>query len=187
MNWAEFGLILFIAVALIVLAYLNFHNFSHFMENYFIILIIIIFVILIITVSFNNSIQITTYIKVKTPPSPIIYNIPTQDDSQISNLFTFNFSGTYDGSQVTVPAGYTGNYIFNYDTLTENTPVDVPNFAVANLPFADTIFTVTRLANNQLKLEIKDVLADKYLDGYISFALLAQGNQSINGGFERTQ
>jgi len=183
MNWAEFGLILFIVVALIVLAYLNFHNFSHFMENYFIIIIIIIFVILIITVSFNNSIQITTYVKVKTPPTPIIYNLPYQDDSQISNLFTFNFSGTYDGSQVTVPAGYTGNYIFNYDHLTENTPVDVPNFSTG----VDTIFVVTRLPNHQLKLEIKDVLADKYLDGYISFALLAMGNQSINGGFDRVQ
>jgi hypothetical protein len=153
------------------------------MENYFIIILVIIFVILIITLSFNNSIEISTYIKVKTPPAALIYNVPTQNDSQISNLMSFNFTGVYDNQQVEINTNNSGLYTFNYDTLTE-TATPITNFKI---PGGTEIFSISKLANGQLKLEIRDVLAGKYLDGYVSFGLLAQGNQSIDGGFDRVQ
>jgi hypothetical protein len=183
MNWAEFALIAIIVVALIVLAYLNFNNFSHFMENYFIIILVIIFVILIITLSFNNSIEISTYIKVKTPPAALIYNVPTQNDSQISNLMSFNFTGVYDNQQVAINANNSGLYTFNYDTLAE-TATPITNFKIPTVGGTE-IFSISKMANGQLKLEINNVLDGKYLDGYVSFGLLAQGNQSIDGGFDR--
>ena len=188
MNWAEFALIAIISVAVIVLAYLNFDNFNHFMENYFIIIIIIIFVILIITLNFDNSIAITTYMKVSKPlETALIYDVPTQDDPDISNIMSFSFSGVYNNVQVPVADNTTGVYTFNYNALTPDVAVDVPNYITSAGDPSKKIFKITKLAGNKLKLEVNDVLAGQTLDGYVTFALLAMGNQKINDGFSRLQ
>ena len=185
MNWAEFALIAIIVVAVIVLAYLNFENFNHFMENYFIFIIIIIFIILIITLNFNNSTAITTYMKVSKPfEKPLIYQVPTQAGSDVTSIMTLSFSGLYDNSQVSVAAGGSGIYYFNYDTMTIGTPVTVPNFTTS--PGGPAIFKITKTAEERLQVEVEN-LADKTLDGYLTLALLATGNQDVDGGFERIQ
>lgn len=185
MNWAEFALIAIIVVAVIVLAYLNFENFNHFMENYFIFIIIIIFIILIITLNFNNSTAITTYMKVTKPPTPLIYQVPTQSDSAVTSIMTVSFSGLYDGSQVTVAAGGSGVYYFDYGSMAVGDTKTVDNFTVS--PGGATIFKLTKNIEGQLTVEVEDVLADKTLDGYLTLALLATGNQGVDGGFERIQ
>jgi hypothetical protein len=184
MNWAEFALIAIIVVAIIVLAYLNFENFNHFMENYFIFIIIIIFIILIITLNFNNSTAITTYMKVTKPfAAPLIYQVPTQADSAVSSIITVSFSGLYDNTQVALAAGTSGVYYFNYGAMNVGDSGDIPNYVVGAAP----IFKLTKTADDRLQVEINDVLADKPLDGYLTLALLATGNQDVNGGFERIQ
>jgi hypothetical protein len=172
-------------VAVIVLAYLNFQNFNHFMENYFIFIIIIIFIILIITLNFNNSTAITTYMKVSKPfEKPLIYDVPTQAGDDVTSIMTLNFSGLYNGSQVKIASNTSGIYYFNYDSMTIGTSVDVDNY----LTTADSkIFKITKTAEGRLQVEINDVLANQTLDGYLTLALLATGNQDVNGGFERIQ
>lgn len=184
MNWAEFALIAIIVVAVIVLAYLNFQNFNHFMENYFIFIIIIIFIILIITLNFNNSTAITTYMKVTKPlEKPLIYEVPTQSDSAVTSIMTLSFSGLYNHTQVPLAAGTSGVYYFDYNAMTVGTGVDVDNFVVGASP----IFKITKTTEGRLQVEVNDVLAGLPLDGYLTLALLATGNQGVDGGFERIQ
>lgn len=187
MNWAEFALIAIIVVAVIVLAYLNFQNFNHFMENYFIFIIIIIFIILIITLNFNNSTAITTYMKVTKPlEKPLIYEVPTQSDSAVTSIMTLSFSGLYNGTQVSLATGTSGVYYFDYNAMTIGADVDVPNFIVSS-PGGANIFKINKTVDGRLQVEVKDVLAGNTLDGYLTLALLATGNQDVNGGFERIQ
>lgn len=183
MNWAEFALIAIIVVAVIVLAYLNFQNFNHFMENYFIFIIIIIFIILIITLNFNNSTAITTYVKVTKPPAPLIYQVPTQADSAVTSIMTLSFSGLYNGTQVALDPATSGVYYFDYGSMAVGDVKNVDNFVVG----ASKIFKLTKTAEDRLTVEVNDVLAEKALDGYLTLALLATGNQDVNGGFERIQ
>ena len=185
MNWAEFALIAIIVVAVIVLAYLNFQNFNHFMENYFIFIIIIIFIILIITLNFNNSTAITTYMKVTKPfEKPLIYEVPTQAGSDVTSIMTLSFSGLYKGIQVPIAANASGVYYFDYDSMVIGASVDVDNYLTAAT--GSKIFKITKTAEDRLQVEINNVL-DGTLDGYLTLALLATGNQDVNGGFERIQ
>jgi hypothetical protein len=184
MNWAEFALIAIIVVAVIVLAYLNFQNFNHFMENYFIFIIIIIFIILIITLNFNNSTAITTYMKVTKPfEKPLIYEVPTQAGTDVTSIMTVSFSGLYANSQVDLAAGTSGVYYFNYGAMAVGDSGDIPNYVVGASP----IFKLTKTVEGRLQVEVNNVLADQPLDGYLTLALLATGNQDVNGGFDRIQ
>jgi hypothetical protein len=187
MNWAEFALIAIIVVAVIVLAYLNFQNFNHFMENYFIFIIIIIFVVLIITLNFNNSTAITTYMKVTKPfEKPLIYEVPTQAGSDVTSIMTINFSGLYNGIQVPLADNTSGVYYFDYDSMVIGTSIDVDNYLTAATG-GSKIFKITKTGENRLQVELNNVLDNKTLDGYLTIALLATGNQDVNGGFERIQ
>jgi hypothetical protein len=184
MNWAEFALIAIIVVAVIVLAYLNFENFNHFMENYFIFIIIIIFIILIITLNFNNSTAITTYMKVTKPlEAPLIYQVPTQADSDVTSIMTVSFSGLYDNSQVKIADNTSGVYYFNYGAMTVGESKNITNYVVGTAE----IFKITKTSEDRLQVEVNDVLGGKSLDGYLTLALLATGNQDVNGGFDRIQ
>lgn len=186
MNWAEFALIAIIVVAVIVLAYLNFENFNHFMENYFIFIIIIIFIILIITLNFNNSTAITTYMKVTKPlEKPLIYVVPTQAGTDVTSIMTLSFSGLYNGTQVKIADNTSGVYYFDYDSMAIGTSVDVDNYLTAT--GGSKIFKITKTTDDRLQVEVNNVLADQTLDGYLTLALLATGNQDVNGGFERIQ
>ena len=188
MNWGEFVLILIIVFAAILLCYLNFTNFSYFMEFYFIFILLIIFVILIFVVDFNNTVQITTYVKVRNVfDAPLEYQVPYHNDTDISDIVNIAFSGTCEalGSNQEDRSVTNTQVNINMKTLAEN--VDVPIY-VNNDTGSIILFNVRKIAEHSLRITNTSASVDtsgKLLDGYLTLSLLCTGNQNINSGFKR--
>jgi len=189
MTWGEFVLILIIIFAVILLCYLNFSNFSYFMENYFIFILLVVFIVLLFVIDFNNTVQITTYVKVTNVfNTPLEYQVPYHNDTDISDIVNITFTGTCEALGVTQATRSVTNTQVNINmkTLAEN--VDVPIYA-NNITTAGTIlFNVRKIGEHSLRVTNTAASVDtsgKLLDGYLTLSLLCTGNQSINSGFKR--
>jgi hypothetical protein len=188
MTWGEFVLILIIAFAVILLCYLNFTNFGYFMENYFIFILLIIFIVLLFVIDFNNTVQITTYIKVRNVfNTPLEYQVPYHNDTDISDIVNITFTGTCEALGATQEDRSVTNTQVNINmkTLAEN--VDVPVYA-NNDTTGTILFNIRKIAEHSLRVTNTSASVDtsgKLLDGYLTLSLLCTGNQSINSGFKR--
>lgn len=187
MTWGLFVLILVLAIAFIVLCYLNIENFSYFMENYFIFILLIIFVILLFVVDFNNQIQITTYVKVKNDFSatPLIYQVPYHSDSDITNTVNVAFAGTCEalGGTPALQSVTNTQINFNIDDLAVGGSVTL----YANNLGVTPLFVITKTNNYTLSVTntAQSVNGGKMLDGYLTLTLLCTGSQSIESYFKR--
>jgi hypothetical protein len=184
MTWGLFVLILVLVIALIVLCYLNVDGFSYFMENYFIFILLIVFIILLFVIDFNNQIQITTYVKTKNPfTTPLIYQVPTQEDNSITNIINISFTGLY-GDEGTVANNSTTNTSIdiNYDTIA----VGTEKYLWANNVDDDIkLFIITKLESGALQVTTPPTGESKSVDGYLTLTLLCTGSQTINSSFKR--
>jgi hypothetical protein len=183
MTWGLFVLILVLVLAAIILAYLNMDGFKYFMENYFIFILLIVFIVLLFVIDFNNQIQITTYVKVKNPfTTPLVYQVPTQDDTDITNIVNIAFTGLYGDSGAVANSSATNTVIdINYDTIAENTPVTL----YANNDGSTELFTITKLSSGNLEVNTPSGGDFHSLDGYLTLTLLCSGSQTINSSFKR--
>jgi hypothetical protein len=188
MTWGEFVLILIIAFAVILLCYLNFENFSYFMENYFIFILLIIFIVLLFVVDFNNAVQITTYVKVTNVfTTPLEYQVPYHSDTDISDIVNISFIGTCEalGSTQAQRSVTNTQVNINMKTLAVGTPVPI----YANNDTGSIIlFNVEKTGDHALKVTNTTASVDtsgKLLDGYITLSLLCTGNQNIDSSFKR--
>jgi len=189
MTWGEFVLILIIIFAAILLCYLNFSNFSYFMENYFIFILLIVFIVLLFVVDFNNTVQITTYVKVTNVfNTPLEYQVPYHNDTDISDIVNITFTGTCEALGVTQEDRSVTNTQVNINMKTLAEGVDIPVYA-NNITTAGTIlFNVRKIGEHSLRVTNTAASVDtsgKLLDGYLTLSLLCTGNQSINSGFKR--
>jgi hypothetical protein len=189
MTWGEFVLILIIIFAVILLCYLNFSNFSYFMENYFIFILLIVFIILLFVVDFNNTVQITTYVKVTNVfNAPLEYQVPYHNDTDISDIVNITFTGTCEALGATQEDRSVTNTQVNINMKTLAEGVDIPVYA-NNITTAGTIlFNVRKIGEHSLRVTNTAASVDtngKLLDGYLALSLLCTGNQSINSGFKR--
>ena len=188
MTWGEFVLILIIAFAVILLCYLNFENFSYFMENYFIFILLIVFIVLLFVVDFNNAVQITTYVKVTNVfTTPLEYQVPYHSDTDISDIVNVSFIGTCEALGATQAQRSVTNTQININMKTLAVGVDVPIHA-NNDSGSIVLFNVQKLGDHTLKVTNTDASVDtsgKLLDGYITLSLLCTGNQNIDSSFKR--
>jgi len=185
MTWGQFVLILVLVIALIVLCYLNVDGFGYFMENYFIFILLIGFIILLFVIDFNNQIQITTYVKVKNPfTAPLLYQVPTQEDSDITNIINVSFTGLYgSGVDVVANSSATNTSVdINYDTI--GVDVETPLWA-NNIDGVDKLFIIKKLASGNLEVSTPTGVDFRSLDGYLTLTLLSTGSQTINSSFKR--
>ena len=195
MTWGGFVLILIIAFAVILLCYLNFHNFSYFMENYFIFILLIVFIVLLFVVDFNNAVQITTYIKVTSVfNTPLEYQVPYHSDTDISDIVNISFIGTCEALTGTEPEdkSVTNTQVnINMKTLAVDpvTANGVPIYA-NNDTTGTILFRVNKLSDHTLRVTNTDASVGgsgggDLLDGYITLSLLCTGNQNIDSSFKR--
>lgn len=188
MTWGEFALILIIVFAVILLCYLNFTNFSYFMENYFIFILLIVFIVLLFVVDFNNTVQITTYVKVTNVfNTPLEYQVPYHNDTDISDIVNITFTGTCEALGATSEDRSVTNTQVNINMKTLAEGVDVPIYA-NNDTTGTILFNVRKIAEHSLRVTNTAASVDtsgKLLDGYLTLSLLCTGNQSINSGFKR--
>jgi hypothetical protein len=184
MTWGLFVLILVFVIAFIVLCYLNVDGFGYFMENYFIFILLIVFIILLFVIDFNNQIQITTYVKVKNAfTTPLLYEVPTQDDTNITNIINVAFTGLYGDSGDVANLSATNTTIdINYDTIAVDTPV--PLWA-NNIENGDKLFVIRKLASGNLEINTPTGVDFHSVDGYLTLTLLCTGSQTINNSFKR--
>ena len=184
MTWGLFVLILVLVIALIALCYLNLNGFSYFMENYFIFILLIVFIVLLFVIDFNNQIQITTYVKVKNPfTSPLLYQVPTQNDTSITNTINVTFTGLYGDSGTVANNSTTNTTInINYDTIAVDTPVDL---WANNVTGGEKLFIIRKLASGNLEVNTPTGVEFKSIDGYLTLTLLCTGSQNINSSFKR--
>lgn len=190
MTWASFALILFIVLAFFILCYLNFTNFSYFIENYFIFILLVVFIVLLFVVDFNNQVQITTYVKVTDVfATPLQYQVPYHSDTDITDVVNVSFTGTCEALGATREDRSVTNTVINFDiksmaigdsvTLTSNN--DIGGTGIA-------LFTITKTAEYVLTVVNTAASVDttgKKLDGYLSLTLLCTGSQNIESGFKR--
>jgi len=183
MTWGLFVLILVLVIALIVLCYLNLSGFSYFMENYFIFILLIVFIVLLFVIDFNNQIQITTYVKVKNAfNSPLVYQVPTQDDTSITNIVNISFTGLYgDSGDVANNSATNTSIDINYDTIAVDTPVDL----YANNDNTTKLFIIRKLSSGALEVNTPTGGDFHSVDGYLTLTLLCTGSQNINSSFKR--
>lgn len=188
MTWGEFALILIIAFAVILLCYLNFTNFSYFMENYFIFILLIVFIILLFVVDFNNTVQITTYVKVTNVfNTPLEYQVPYHNDNDISDIVNVAFTGTCEALGANQEDRSVSNTQVNINMKTLAEGVDVPIYA-NNDTGSIILFNVRKIGEHSLRVTNTAASVDtsgKLLDGYLTLSLLCTGNQSISSGFKR--
>ena len=184
MTWGLFVLILVLVIALIVLCYLNLSGFSYFMENYFIFILLIVFIVLLFVIDFNNQIQITTYVKVKKPfTTPLIYQVPTQDDTSITNIINVSFTGLYGAGESVADESVTNTSIdINYDTIAVG---DEKYLWANNVDGADKLFVIRKLASGDLEVNTPTGEEFNSVDGYLTLTLLCTGSQTINSSFKR--
>lgn len=176
MTWGLFVLILVIVFAVIALCYLNFSDFSYFMENYFIFILLIIFIILLFVIDFNNQVQITTYFQNVNTEKTLIYQVPYHSDTDITNIVNVAFTGLL-----------TGEGTISVTNTQVNFDIDAMNVGDEQLLYANNdnttlIFTITKTAEYQLTVTNNTAY---YLDGYLTLTLLCTGSQSIESSFKR--
>jgi len=190
MTWGLFVLILVLVIALIILCYLNFTNFSYFMENYFIFILLIVFIILLFVIDFNNQIQISTYVKVRNVfTTPLQYQVPYHSDTDISNIVNVAFTGTCEALGVNAQS-----------RSVTNTQID---FNINDLAIGDTVFLYANNDSSSPTNKLFDITktgeyvltitntadsvdtSGKLLDGYLTLTLLCTGSQTIESSFKR--
>lgn len=190
MTWASFALILFIVLAFFILCYLNFANFSYFIENYFIFILLAVFIVLLFVVDFNNQVQITTYVKVTDVfATPLQYQVPYHSDTDITDIVNVSFTGTCEALGATPSEKSVTNTVINFNmksmaigenvTLTSNNNIGGGGIS---------LFTITKTAEHSLEVVNTSASVDisgKKLDGYLSLTLLCTGSQNIESGFKR--
>jgi hypothetical protein len=188
MTWGGFVLILIIAFAVILLCYLNFHNFSYFMENYFIFILLAVFIVLLFVVDFNNAVQITTYVKVTNVfTTPLEYQVPYHSDTDISDIVNISFIGTCETLGATQADRSVTNTQVNINMKTLAEGVDVPIYA-NNDSTGTILFNVRKIGEHSLRVTNTAASVDtsgKLLDGYLTLSLLCTGNQNIDSSFKR--
>ena len=153
------------------------------MENYFIFILLIVFIVLLFVIDFNNQIQITTYVKTKNPfVTPLIYQVPTQNDTGITNIVNIAFTGLY-GDEGTVANDSTTNTTIdiNYDTIAVDSPVTL----YANNDESTELLVITKLISGALQVTTPSSPNSHSLDGYLTLTLLCTGSQTINSSFKR--
>lgn len=190
MDWPLFALILIIVFAVIILCYLNFDNFSYFMENYFIFLLLIVFIILLFVVDFNNQIQITTYVKVKNVfGTPLVYQTPYHSDTDITDTINVSFTGSCQAMGIDAQTQSVTNTQVNFDmnALAIGDTVSLyANNEITNP--AKKLFDITKTATHTLSVINTSGSVDgggQLLDGYLTLTLLCTGSQSIESSFKR--
>ena len=184
MTWGLFVLILVLVLAVIIFCYLNMDGFGYFMENYFIFILLIVFIILLFVIDFNNQIQITTYVKVKNPfTAPLLYQVPTQDDTSITNIINISFTGLYGNSGDVANISATNTSVdINYDTIAVDT--ETPLWA-NNVDGDVKLFIIKKLASGNLEVSTPTGGDFHSTDGYLTLTLLCTGSQTINSSFKR--
>ena len=180
MTWGLFVLICVFVIAFIILCYLNFDNFSYFMETYFIFILLIAFIIILFVIDFNNQIQITTYVNVtKEFSSPLSYQTAFHSDNDITDIINVSFVGLYGITGGTATETATNTSVnFNMDTLA------APVTLYANNGGVTPLFIITKTGPNNLT--VNTAPNNIPIDGYITLTLLCTGNQSIESSFQRT-
>jgi hypothetical protein len=180
MTWGLFVLICVFVIAFIILCYLNFQNFSYFMETYFIFILLIAFIVILFVVDFNNQIQITTYVNVsKEFTSPLAYQTAFHSDNDITDIINASFVGLYGitGGSATQTATNTS---INFDMDTLSAPVTL----YANNDGVTPLFIITKTGSNTLTVNTAG--NNIPINGYVTLTLLCTGNQSIESSFKRT-
>lgn len=176
MGWPLAILLLIIFICFSVILFLQFPNFTQYIEIYFLVVILILFIILIFAIDFNNPISYTINFTRATTKQTKILDVPYNEDSTYSNLMSATFAGTYSDATTPVnadPAGPETNKVFNYDTL--ETQISMLNGKIL----------IEKLPNNQIKLIIDPQAGadDKPINGFFNLSLLCTSSQDIDGSF----
>jgi hypothetical protein len=173
MGWPLAILLLIIFICFSVILFLQFPNFTQYIEIYFLVVILILFIILIFAIDFNNPISYTINFTRAVTEQTKILDVPYNEDSTYSNLMSATFTGTY--STATTPvngdaAGPETTKVFNYDTL--ETQISMLGGKIL----------IDKLPNNQIKLTIRPG-TDEPINGFFNLSLLCTSSQDIDGSF----
>lgn len=177
MTWPLAILLLIIFICLSVLIFLQFPNFSNYIEIYFLVVILILFIILIFTIDFSNPISYTITFKQTTTAQTVTLNVPHNEDTSYSNLMTATFAGLYNTTKINAdPAAPANIQTFNYDTLNVGETVTL----------LDGKLVLKKLANWQMELDIVPNAGGNSdpINGYFNLSLLCNSSQDIEGKFE---
>lgn len=176
MDWPLAILLLIIFICFSVILFLQFPNFTQYIEVYFLVVILILFVILIFAIDFNNPISYTiNFTKAVTEQTKIL-DVPYNQDTAYSNLMAATFAGNYSTGTTPVnqdPEGTETNKVFNYDDLT------------TQISMLGGKILIDKLPNRQIKLTIRPGAGSDAtpINGFFNLSLLCTSSQDIDGSF----